>query len=78
MSVRGAFAPKELPGLKHGTSTEKDKVMNNANFGCNCRNNAHNYFFTPVFDEELSYLKCHPNVFYPEISEFLSTERLEK
>ena len=45
------------------TKFEKDfyKLLSNANFGYDCRNNANNCFFAPVFDEieELSYLKKH-------------------
>ena len=35
------------------TKVEKDfyKLLNNPNFGYNCRNNADNCFFAPVFDE---------------------------
>ena len=43
------------------TSVEKDfyKLMKNSNFGYDCRNNADNCFFAPIFDEleELSYAK---------------------
>ena len=42
-------------------SIEKDfyKVMNNSNFGYDCRNNLDNCQFVPVFDElkEITYLK---------------------
>ena len=27
------------------------KLMNNANFGYDCRNNADNYYFPPIYDE---------------------------
>ena len=40
---------------------EKDfyKLMNNANFGYDCRSNLDNYQFIPIFDElrEVTYLK---------------------
>ena len=54
--------------------------MNNSNFGYDCRNNVDNCIFAPVFDEveELSYDKRYQNVFDPEISEFVSTDLLEK
>ena len=54
--------------------------MNNSNFGYDCRNNVDNCIFAPVFDEveELSYVKRYQNVFDPEISEFVSTDLLEK
>ena len=53
--------------------------MNNSNFGYNCRNNADNCFFNPIFDdkEELSYAKRYQNIFDQDIAEFLSSEYLE-
>ena len=59
---------------------EKDfyKLLNNANFGYDCRNNADNCFFSPVFDEieEIYYVKKYQNVFDPEVSDFVSSELL--
>ena len=53
--------------------------MNNSNFGYNCRNNADNCFFNPIFDdkEELSYAKRYQNIFDQDIAEFVSSEHLE-
>ena len=53
--------------------------MNNSNFGYNCRNNADNCFFNPIFDdkEELSYAKKYQNIFDQDIAEFVSSEHLE-
>ena len=63
------------------TSREKDfyKLTNNSNFGYDCRNNAGNCFFAPVFDkiEEMSYVKRYQNVFDPEMFEFVSIKVLE-
>ena len=63
------------------TSVEKNfhKLVNNSNFGYDCRNNANNCFFTPLFDEieELSYAKRIQNLFDLEISEFVSSKLLE-
>ena len=46
-------------------SIEKDfyKLMNNSNFGCDCRNNLDNGQFVPIFDElkEVTYLKRYYN-----------------
>lgn len=60
---------------------EKDfyKLLNNANFGYDCRNNADNCFFSPVFDEieEIYYVKKYQNLFDPEVSDFVSSELLE-
>lgn len=54
------------------------KLMNNANFGCDCRNNAGNSYSQPVCDEleELSHAKRYQNVFDQDISKFVSTEIL--
>ena len=54
------------------TDVEKDfyKLMNNSNFDYDCRNNADNYFFQPIYNKikELSYAKYYQNVFDWEIS----------
>ena len=41
------------------------KLMNNANFGFDCRNNANNTKFEPIIDEikEITYLKKYYNLF---------------
>ena len=56
------------------------KLMNNANFGYDCPDNAGNCIFAPVFDEieELSYAKQFQNIFDQNSSEFASSELLEK
>ena len=63
-------------------SIEKDfyKLMNNANFGFNCRNNANNLKFEPLIDEinELMYIKRYYNLFDNKISGFVNSEILEK
>ena len=45
---------------KSKTNVEKDfyKLMNNSNFGYDCRNNIDNCQFVPIFDEykEISYI----------------------
>ena len=63
-------------------SIEKDfyKLMNNANFGFDCRNNANNLKFEPLIDEinELTYIKKYYNLFDNKISCFVNSEILEK
>ena len=48
------------------TNVERDfcKLLNNSNFGFDCRNNADNCFFNPIFDEieELSYARRYQNI----------------
>ena len=62
-------------------SIEKDfyKLMNNVNFGFDCRNNANNLKFEPLIDEtnELTYIKKY-NLFDNKISGFVNSEILEK
>ena len=57
---------------------EKDffKLMNNSNFGYNCRNNLDNCRFTPVFDEfgEITYINCYHNIFDEKVSAFVTTD----
>ena len=63
------------------TNVKKDfcKLMNNSNFGYDCRNNVDNCFFQPIYKEieELSYAKRYQNVFDQQISDFISTEILK-
>ena len=56
------------------------KLMNNSNFGYDFRNSADNCFFQPIYDEieEFSYTKKNQNVFDQEISNFVSSEILER
>ena len=53
--------------------------MSNANSGYDCRNNADNCYFSPIFDEleELMYTKRYQNIFDQSISESVSSEYLE-
>ena len=59
-------------------SIEKDfyKLMNNANFGFDCRNNADNLKFEPLIDEinELTYIKKYYNLFDNKISGFVNSD----
>ena len=54
---------------------EKDfyKLMNNSNFGYDCRNNLDNCEFVPIFDElkEITYINRYFNFFDPRVSKFV-------
>ena len=60
---------------------EKDfyKLMNNSNFGYDCRNNLDNCKFVPIFDElkELTYIERY-NIFDPKISKFVTTDLIKQ
>ena len=60
---------------------EKDfyKLMNNSNFGYNCRNNLDNCKFVPIFDElkEITYINRYHIIFDPKISEFVTPDLLK-
>ena len=55
------------------------KLMNNANFGFDCRNDANSLKFDPLIDEinEISYIKKYQSVFDPSIKKFVSSKILE-
>ena len=59
---------------------EKDfyKLMNNSNFGYDCRNNLDNCKFVPIFDKykELTYIHRYHDIFDQRISQFVTSELL--
>ena len=61
---------------------EKDfyKLMNNTNFGYDCRNNLYNCKFVLIFDElkELTYIERYHNIFDPKISEFVTADLIKQ
>ena len=63
------------------TNTEKDfyKLMNNANFGSDCRNNAGNADFIPIFDEinEIYSSQKYYSLVDPKIDNFVSGKLVE-
>ena len=63
------------------TSTEKDffKLMNNANFGSDSRNNADNADFVPIFDEinEIYSLQKYYSLVDPKINNFVSGQLIK-
>ena len=63
------------------TNTEKDfyKLMNNANFGSDCRNNMDNCDFVPIFDEvnEIYSLQKYYSLIDPKVNNFVSGKLIE-
>ena len=63
------------------TNTEKDffKLMNNSNFGSDCRNNMDNNDFVPIFDEinEIYSLQKYYSLMDPKINNFVSGKLIE-
>ena len=66
---------------KANSSVEKDfyKLMNNSNFGCDCRNNIDNCT-APIADklDETSYLKKYQSPLDTTISKFVSCTLIEQ
>ena len=63
-------------------SIEKDffKLINNSNFGYDCRNNLDNCQFIPIFDElkEVTYHKRYYNYFEQKVSKFVTADLIKK
>ena len=60
-------------------NVEKDfyKLMNNSNFGYDCRNNLDNCRFVPIFDEYKEITNIHRyNIFDQKVSQFVTSELL--
>ena len=62
-------------------SVEKDfyKLMNNSNFGYDCRNNIDNCKFVPIFDEykEITFINRYHNIFDEKVSKFVTSDFLK-
>ena len=65
----------QKPRQNPKNSVEKDfyKLINNSNFGFDCRNNLDNCKFVPIFDElkEITNIKKYYNFFDPKVSKFV-------
>ena len=61
-------------------SVEKDfyKLMNNSNFGYDCRNNIDNCKFVPIFGEykEITFINRYHNIFDQKVSKFVTPDLL--
>ena len=59
-------------------SVEKDfyKLMNNSNFGYDCRNNLDNCKFVPIFDEyrESTFISRYYNLFDSKVKQFITSD----
>ena len=56
------------------------KLLNNSNFGFDCRNNLDNLYFQPKRDEinELNYIKrYYTNLYDPKIKDFVTSKVIE-
>ena len=55
------------------------KLMNNSNFGYDCRNNIDNCKFVPIFDEyrEVTYINRYHNIFDTKVSSFITSDILK-
>ena len=67
---------------KSKNSVEKDfyKLMNNSNFGYDCRNNIDNCKFLPIFDEynEITFINRYHNIFDQKVSQFVTSDLLKQ
>ena len=56
------------------------KLMNNSNFGYDCRNNIDNCKFVPIFDEynEITFVSRYHNVFDQKVSQFVTSDSLKR
>ena len=61
---------------------EKDfyKLMNNSDFGYDCRNDLDNCKFVPIFDEykEITYIGRYWNFFDSRVSQFITTDLIKQ
>ena len=56
------------------------ELLNNANFGFDCRNSANNAKFEPIIEEinEITYLKKCYNLFNNKVSNYVNSDVLEQ
>ena len=68
--------PKSRQNAKNSVKKDFYKLMNNSNFGYNCKNNLDHCKFVLVFDElkEITYIKKYYNFFDPKVSKFVMTD----
>ena len=56
------------------------KLLNDSNFGYDCRNNLDNCTFVPIIDElnEVAYLKKYCSLYDQKISKFVSSDLMKQ
>ena len=71
---------KSRQNSKNNIKKDFYKLMNNSNFGYDCRNNLDNCQFIPIFDElkEIMYLKRYYNYFNSKISKFVTADLIRQ
>ena len=71
---------KSRQNAKNASKKDFFKLMNNANFGHDCRNNADNAKFEPIIEDidEIGYIKKYHNLFDTIVSSFVNSDLLEK
>ena len=67
-------------GAKNNVEKDFYKLLNNSNFGYDCRNNLDNCTVIPIFDElqEVSYLKNYYNYLDPKVKDFITSDLIKK
>ena len=72
----------QKPRQESKDSVKKDfyKLMNNSNFGYDCRNNIDNCKFVPIFDEynEITFINRYHNIFDQKVSQFVTSDLLKQ
>ena len=65
---------------KNNIENDFFKLMDNANFGFDCRSNPNNPKFEPIIDKtnEITYIKKYHNLYDSKVSKFLRSEILEQ
>ena len=71
---------KSRQNAKNSVEEDFYKLMNNSNFGYDCRNNLDNCKFVPIFDElkEITYNKKYYNFFDPKVSKFVTSDLISQ